>query len=123
MSVISLIKALLGGRNKPKKNESILHSPARTVANMLKHISISCSCGDISVPIEAKGEIYRCILCNKEQVHRSYHLNRHTSLSSPLSQQQKPFIDMDFYDDAIILLKNDKKEHLTLKHRRYRLKH
>lgn len=108
MNIISLIKAQFGKRNKPKRHEVILPSPARVVADKLKQISINCRCGDISTPIENRGEIYRCVRCGEEQVGKSYNLYRLISHAAPLSHKREPLIDMYFYDAAIILLRDDK---------------
>lgn len=122
MSVTSLIKAQLVKRNKLKKDkEKLFLSLARIAANKLEHVAIKCRCGDISIPTEKKGNVYRCIRCDKEKVFHSYNLER-TNYTTISSNRNKLFLDMDFYDAAVILLKNDKKKRPTLKERKYRLK-
>lgn len=122
MSVISLIKAQLVKRNKLKKDkEKLFLSLARVAANTLENMAINCRCGDISIPIEGKGKIYRCIRCDKEKIFHNYNLDR-INYVTILSHRNKPFLDMNFYDAAVILLKNDKKKRPTLKEKKYRLK-
>lgn len=123
MGVLSVIKAQFSKKIKFKKNdaESEPNASARVTANLLTRFSSSCRCGGISIPAERVGKMYRCIQCNKETINSGYNLQR-SSLVTPSSSLCKPFINMDFYAAAVMLLKNDKRKRPTLKQIKYRLK-
>lgn len=87
---------------------------ARIAADTLTNMSVTCRCGEISIPTKLVGNIYRCIRCQKEKVHISYNFDKAQILCNPL-------VNMDLYDEAIILLKKDKKKRLTIKEIKYRL--
>lgn len=114
--MLKIIKNRFRRQIKSRKNiaESNPDASARIAADMLKHMSITCRCGEISIPAELVGDTYKCIRCHKEKVHSKYNLAKREFPYNPL-------INMDFYDAAIMLLKKDKKKRLTRKEIKYRL--
>lgn len=124
MNIISLIKILSKEKNKYEEcgKEGSHNTSACITANMLKHMSLDCFCGEICIPAEQRGDVYRCIRCNKHTVGRVYDLGR-TSYIKKSSQSDEPFINMDFYDEAVNLLNKTKKKRLTFKQWKYRLNH
>jgi len=116
VSVLGIIKNRFRRQIKSRKNvaESNPDASARIAANILKHISITCRCGEISIPAGLVGDTYKCIRCHKEKIHSRYNLIK-------LEGSYNPLTNMDFYDAAIALLKKDKKKRLTMKEIKYRL--
>ena len=40
--------------------------PIYLTAKLLKHMSMTCSCGALAIPVEQKGSSYQCIKCHKQ---------------------------------------------------------
>lgn len=116
--MLAIIKNRFRRQIKDRKNIAVSNpnASARIAADTLKHMSITCRCGEISIPAELVGDTYKCIRCHKEKVNSKYNLTKRKFPYNPL-------INMEFYDAAIILLKKDKKKRLTIKELKYRLEH
>jgi|GEM_PF-2309197 hypothetical protein len=125
MSIISLVKATLfreKTRSKKYDEEKSGNSSVCIAANILRNMALDCSCGEIAVFVGQRGSVYRCVRCNKETVGPVYNLDR-TNCMESTSESNTPFFDMDFYNEAIILLSSNSRKRPTLKQWKYRLKH
>ncbi|WP_201530041.1 hypothetical protein [Psychrobacter frigidicola] len=110
MDVFGRIKALFSSRveDDDVKNES--DNPIRINANILKRSAIFCQCGSLQIPIEKEGNIYECIKCHKRSTRNNYNLGqRHYDPNhlKILPRDSSLVINMDYYDDAVRLLKKE----------------
>ena len=92
--------------NKADFDNEVRDSIVNT-AILLKQCAITCSCGAPAPPIQQKGDKYQCIRCYKKICHINYNLgyrNRdRNSIALPKISSQ--ILDVNYYDDAISLLK------------------
>ena len=124
MNIINLIKSQFSMRGKFMKiyEKKLLSTPVDMAVTRLKSMAFDCNCGGLFVPIGQKGSMFRCLLCNKEAINHAYNLDRPNYINTLHKQPHKPLIDMYFYDNAVLLLKNSQTQKLRLKQLKYRLK-
>lgn len=67
---------------------------ANRLAGLLRQKAISCHCNGLAVPVESRGNIYRCVKCEKQFANTAYDLNGYESY--------RP----SFYSEAVNILKN-----------------
>ena len=84
----------------------------RNTARLLKQNASTCRCGAPAHPIEQKGNKYKCIRCHKQFHNLNYNLGCRNQDSSPtiLPKNSSQILDMNYYDDAIKLLKSRHKK-------------
>lgn len=111
MSISKTIQSLLSNQAKSSNITNQFSSSIRTTANILRNNSATCRCGDITIPTEKVGCLYKCIRCDKTYFATNYNLGRrqspNTLVISP--KDSGKIINMDYYDDAVKLLKEESK--------------
>lgn len=81
-----------------------------SAANMLKNLSVTCRCGGLAIPTEQRGKIRRCTRCNTQFSSSAYNLgDTRTAYKRNNSFFVYERLDMQYYDDAVQLLKEEDK--------------
>ena len=96
-------------KNNTENEESNL---VCNTAEILKQHASTCHCGAPAHPTEQKGNKYKCIRCHKQFRNLSYNLAYRNQDNSPaiLPKNSSQILDMNYYDDAIKLLKSRHKK-------------
>lgn len=87
-------------------------SPIIVNAKLLEAYSVSCKCGSIAIPTGERGETYQCIRCGKQPEGPRYNLGQRVASDSSFNPLPKPtnqLLHLDFYNDAVELLKRRKR--------------
>ncbi len=122
MGIFRIIQSLLNSKEVADKAESEPNNLIHVTATILRNCSSTCTCGGLAVAIQQQGNIYRCVRCDGQFANVSYnlgHRDRHYS-SGTLPIDSRAIIDMDYYDDAIRLFKEEDKSRF---HRKYKTSH
>lgn len=89
-----------------------LSSPTVINSKLLETYSVSCKCGSIAIPTGERGETYQCIQCGKQPEGPRYNLGQivaDDSSFNPLPKPMNQVLHLDFYNDAVELLKRRKR--------------
>ena len=76
--------------------------------NLLTHAALTCRCGSMAIPTQARGNQYRCVSCDKLMTHISYNLGQRDASQDSwriLPKDDRHIIHMDDYDAAVARIK------------------
>ena len=92
--------------NKADSDKKVRDSIVNT-AILLRQCAVTCSCGAPAPPIQQKGNKYQCIICYRRIRRNDYNLGyrNRDSNSIALPKISSQILDVNYYDDAISLLK------------------
>ncbi len=109
--MIKRIQSIFIRENRAEVIED-LSSPIIINAKLLVSHSVSCKCGSIAIPTGEIGETYQCIRCGKQPEGPRYNLGQivaNDSSFNPLPKPTNQLLHLDFYNDAVELLKRKKR--------------
>ena len=108
MTVFHKITSLLR-RNEPDVFSVTQPTSAVDInVTLLTHAALTCRCGGMAIPTQAKGNQYRCVSCDKLMTHISYNLGPRRSSQDDwaiLPKDDRHIIHMDDYDAAVARIK------------------
>lgn len=107
MPISKIIQSLSG----EKTDDSNIATQTRNNINILKNCSVLCGCGGMAIPMSVQGNRYQCVRCDKQHINMQYNLGYRNAENDWMILRKDPsqIIDMDYYNEAVALLKKAKK--------------
>lgn len=110
--MIKKIQSLFSRKPKVMATEDF-SSPIFINARLLEAHGVDCGCGYIAIPTGEKGDTYKCVKCNEPANGPKYNLGQrvvhYKASSNSLPKSPNEILNLEFYNDAVELLKHKKR--------------